>query len=301
MELPKIGDWTEGDLRRYVINLLLAEPGTASLDKPQKLPASKDGDVPVWDAATNSWLPSSVHKIPAAALAGSIPQALLTLTQYLFNQVVVFSSGVTYTPAVGTRAVYVECIGGGGAGGGTAVTGVGQSSAGAGGGSGAYAAAWVTANLASACTIAIGGGGAGAGGAGGGNGGDTSFKDTTATVKALAKGGTGGGAGGAAAAFPVQSGIPGAGGLASGGTGSINADGGPGYGGQCLSATNLRSGAGGASALGGGGIEKINANAVGGVGGFPGGGGSGASALASAGGGAGGAGGGGLIRIWEFF
>lgn len=116
----------------------------------------------------------------------------LTFTGYpyhLADKVVFITSGTTYVPTYGARALVVECVGGGGGGGGAATASV-SAAAGGGGAAGGYAYKWITAPLKSSYTYAIGGGGsAGANtGGNGGNGAATTF-DSPSVVQALGGGG----------------------------------------------------------------------------------------------------------------
>lgn len=74
MDLDKLGNMTQGDLRRFVVNLLQSDPGAlpGRLSHSESLPSAphSDGDVPVWDTASSRWLPSSQHPVAASSLAG---------------------------------------------------------------------------------------------------------------------------------------------------------------------------------------------------------------------------------------
>jgi hypothetical protein len=83
---------------------------------------------------------------------GATPDYRLIAVRFL-------TSSTSYTPTVGTRAIYVECIGGGGQGGGAPASSS-QNSAGGGGGGGAYAASLLSgAQVKNPTTYAIGAGG----------------------------------------------------------------------------------------------------------------------------------------------
>lgn len=66
MQGENIGAWTAADLRRFIVNEVLSEPGvvppapvgTKQLPTTQQMPPpiSADGDVPVWDAASQRWV-----------------------------------------------------------------------------------------------------------------------------------------------------------------------------------------------------------------------------------------------------
>src|SRR5438105_1139097 len=130
----------------------------------------------------------------------------------------------TYTPSNGTRAIFVECVGGGGQGGGAATSST-QVSVGSGGGAGAYSAKWITGvNATYSVTVGVGGttGGAGATGQ---NGADTTFGSGPLVT---AKGGTGGVAMAAGTTLITQDGT--AGGAEASGVGDILVGGGDGSG-----------------------------------------------------------------------
>ena len=72
MEFDKIGDWSQADLRRYIVNLLNSDPGALPKEVggvSQQLPVAADGDVPVWDAAANSWTTSTAKPVSPLELA----------------------------------------------------------------------------------------------------------------------------------------------------------------------------------------------------------------------------------------
>jgi len=61
-----IAGWSPAELRRYVVNTILTDPGAIpeNKDTSPSLPAyPADGDVPVWDAGSGSWV-SSTKKAP---------------------------------------------------------------------------------------------------------------------------------------------------------------------------------------------------------------------------------------------
>lgn len=73
--MADIGGWSPDELRRFVVNTILTDPGalpkTASLPKPVA-----DGDVPVWDQGSNAWVSSQKKAIEGRELAwhtGSSP------------------------------------------------------------------------------------------------------------------------------------------------------------------------------------------------------------------------------------
>jgi hypothetical protein len=206
------------------------------------------------------------------------------------------TSDTTYTPTVGTRAILVECWGGGGAGGGCA-TGATYSAAAGGGSAGGYAASWLTgAAIKASYVIAIGAAGAaGAAGANpGGAGGDTTF-DSPSVCTAI------GGAGGAANTVGAVPHVGGAGGVSSGSNvGNLFATHGDiGTMGLCMSATVAISGKGTSSMVGKGGTQRYTqANGYGATGRSSGGG--GGCILSGGADVAGGAGTAGLIRVWEY-
>lgn len=73
MLVDNIGSWTQAQLRRYIINEILTDPGALPKSisgATQTLPSSvHDGDVPIWDAATNSWLNSTQKPVKANVLS----------------------------------------------------------------------------------------------------------------------------------------------------------------------------------------------------------------------------------------
>lgn len=112
-----------------------------------------------------------------------------TILDYRLIGVRVLTSGTSFVPTAGTRAMRVECIAGGGQGGGAATSST-QVSVGTGGGAGGLSVAWLTgAQVKNPTTYAIGAGGStGIAGAAGQVGGNTTW-DTTVIV---ANGGLGG-------------------------------------------------------------------------------------------------------------
>ncbi|RRW77601.1 phage tail protein [Pantoea dispersa] len=209
----------------------------------------------------------------------------------------------TYTPTTGTKAIYVECIGGGGGGGGCSATASGSLAVAAGGGSGGYVAAYITNPTATAYTVGAAGAagigttsGAG-GGLDGGAGGNTTFGSS------ILAGGGGGGTGNGittvtSGTFTLKVGA--AGGTAGGG--DINSPGNAAPMAVTNTTGNSISGFGAPSILGGsvrsgfGGTSAVGASAT-----SPGAGGAGAYSTSSPStfynGGAGAPG---MIRIWEF-
>lgn len=89
MDLGKIGGMTPGDLRRFIVNLLQSEPGIVpnAAAQTDSLPAKPhtDGDVPVWNASTNSWAPSSSYPVPISGLTHKVLQGPTDGTQYQFS------------------------------------------------------------------------------------------------------------------------------------------------------------------------------------------------------------------------
>jgi hypothetical protein len=249
---------------------------------------------------------SADSKLSAVDESGNVLQLGGFATKdYRLVRVLTYTSGNnTYTPTVGTKALYVEGIAGGAQGGGAA-TSSSQASVGGGGGAGAYSAVWLTgAAVTGEANFAANVGAAGSGaaaGATGNSGSDTVFTgNTTVTNRLTAKGGTGGAA--LAAGTSVVDQVGGAGGVASSGTGDTKIDGQAGGTGARYSGTQAVSGDGGNSVFGGGGRARVAVS--GGVAGSApaasayGAGGSGAATTTTAQ--AGGAGIGGWLRIWEF-
>lgn len=71
---PTIANWTPAQLRQFIVNSVLSDPGSLPKPKPVDpttyLPANHtDGDVPVWDQASQRWTTSGVKKIAYTALA----------------------------------------------------------------------------------------------------------------------------------------------------------------------------------------------------------------------------------------
>lgn len=208
---------------------------------------------------------------------------------------------VSYTPTVGVKALFVECIGAGAGGGGVA-TGATNGAAGGGGGGGAYSAVFSQTNVVGAHTVQVGAGGNGgtAGANNGSVGTDTTFADTAAAVICTAKGGNGGIAD-TVAVGPRFCGLGGAGGTLGSGVGDIKTTG---MGGGCgvhLAAAQSLSGCGAGGMHGmGGGIEVKNATGGGSAGAVYGAGGSGGAIISGGASQAGGNGANGLIIVWEF-
>jgi hypothetical protein len=255
------------------------------------------GKVLVYSDTTGLGTPAAPCMIAVDSSGNKVNLGAFSALTYRLLSIKVLTSSTSYVPTAGTRALYVECVGGGGQGGGAA-TSSSTVSLGGGGGGGAYAASWLTgAAVKNPTTYAIGAGGTGAAaGATGTNGGDTTW-DTTVIV---AKGGSGGTVLAAGSTVVVQAG--GAGGLASACTGDFKVGGLSGGRGYRLSGTTYLYAGDGASGVmcGDGGWGAINsaAGATGAAGLAYGTGGAGAATLATAA--AGGAGFQGVIRVWEF-
>jgi hypothetical protein len=221
------------------------------------------------------------------------------------------SGNNVYTPTAGTKAIFVECWGGGAGGAGVANSAnAAQTTVGCSGGGGSYAAAWLTGTLPSAGTTYDANVGAsangGSGAANGTAGNDTTFRETTGpTNKCIGKGGSLGATanGLATAATLTYTGACGAGGVA--GTGDVTIVGGEGKRGMRLSTVASEGGIGGDCPRGGAGglggvIVGTGTKADGSAGAQPGGGGGGGVNCNSATATSGGAGAAGLIRIWEW-
>jgi hypothetical protein len=212
------------------------------------------------------------------------------------NQLVIKTSGVTYTPGTGTTSIVAKLIGAGGGGGGAQFSTNGA--VGAGGGSGAYAEKKFFVVAGTAYTIAIGTGGtAGANTGGtGGTGGDTTLAVGGVTV--TAKGGLGGV--GMAASAAAKCALGGIGVIAT--NGDINGIGATGQAGVLVvggASPVGSSGAGGDTILGGGGGGRVTNGTGIAATANQGGGGGGAAAISSSG--VGGVGGSGIIIIEEYF
>ena len=216
---------------------------------------------------------------------------------YRLNSIYCFGVSATYTPVTGTRAIFVECVGGGGAGGGANGTTT-TAAMGSGGGSGGYASKWITGTIKASYTTVVGAGGTGVAGASGNAGGATTFDSPSVCT---ANGGSGGQLLGSGTSNIIQQGGPGA---TASGVGDMSSGGAPGDIAIRISATAGCSGNGGSSALGGGGYGLASATSGannGGVAGTaPGGGGGGAIALSVGANWAGANGAAGLVRIWEY-
>lgn len=199
----------------------------------------------------------------------------------------------SFVPGAGTRALYVEMVGGGAGGGGVANAATNSGAAG-GGGAGAFSALFTTVIKTYTVQVGAGGNGGTAGANNGSVGTDSTFDSASACT---AKGGAGGIADTIATIH--VGGLGGAGGLASGGVGDIKADGGGGGVGLALAAAQAVSGAGGDSFFGGGApahkTQAAGANAI-----IYGTGGAGGCALSGGASAAGGNGANGLIRVHEF-
>ena len=206
------------------------------------------------------------------------------------------TSGTTYTPSAGIRALHVECMGGGGGGGG-AKAAASNATTGGGGGGGAYQAKWISgAGIKTSYSYAIGGGGAiGAStGTSGGTGVATTFDSASVCTANGGLGGTGSSTGVTAPQI-----IGGGGGGTNSGIGDVFITGSSGAYGVTWSASVVLGGPGGGSMFGGSCIGSAAGNA--GVTGLNYGGGGGGASSVSATGNAGGAGAPGAIRITEYF
>jgi hypothetical protein len=219
-----------------------------------------------------------------------------TILDYRLVGIRVLTSATSYVPTNGTRAIYVECVGGGGQGGGAA-TSSSTASLGTGGGGGGYSAKWLTgAQVKNPTTYAIGAGGStGGAGAAGQAGGNTTW-DTNVII---ANGGLGGLV--MAAGTTNIAIVPPA--VAAAGTGDVAVAGSLAGFGYRLSGTVLGwSGVGGGGPFQGGGAGNMvittTTNGGAAAAGAYGAGGGGAATLSTAA--TGGVGIGGLVRVWEF-
>jgi hypothetical protein len=217
-----------------------------------------------------------------------------SVLDYRLLKVVTLTSGTTYTPTNGTRAIYVEAVGGG-AGGGGCATAVTNAAAAGGGGAGGYSAKWLT-GISTTKAYVIGAGGAG--GVAGANNGSVGSDTTFNVTDCVGKGGSGGLSSTVTTAGPLLGGNGGAGGVA--GTGDIVIPGTPGDYGLILTAALAQSGGGGDGFTGstaqGLRTQSAGANAVANTGA----GGSGGCILSGGASVAGGNGASGWIRVWEF-
>lgn len=256
---------------------------------------------------------TTLAKLSAIDESGNVAQiAGFATKDFRLIRILNYTSGNnTYTATTGTKAIFVECWGGGG-GGCSVANGANASNAACsvGGGGGSYAAAWLTGTLPSAGTTYDANVGAAAtGGAAGANNGtagnDTTFRETTGpTNKCIGKGGGAGLTANATASSTtaIFSGIGGVGGIA--GTGDLTIVGEASNAAIRLSGTMASGSQGGAAPRGGSGglpgqIVAASTAQVGSNGVAPGGGGGG-MAVNNATSLAGGNGAAGAIRIWEF-
>ena len=208
----------------------------------------------------------------------------------------VLTSGTTYTPPTGCRAIEVTCVGGGGGGGGSGASGATTTAIGGGGGGGGLARKFIS-SLESSYTYAIGA--AGTGGAAGVNagssGGNTTFSG--GSVSLSAGGGTGGTGGTATVGTLLGVGV--SGGAASGG--DINIPGNASGNVAAVSGDAISIPSSGASPLGGGSVQPASTDTNGTTATAPGAGGGGGIAQDGSTGRAGGDGAAGLIIIREFY
>jgi len=70
MEYDKIGGWSQADLRRFIVNEVLSDPG-ALPKSPDPDPATllpsrplNDQDVPIWNAASQTWKTNRMLRLP---------------------------------------------------------------------------------------------------------------------------------------------------------------------------------------------------------------------------------------------
>ncbi len=181
-----------------------------------------------------------------------------SVTAFAIGTQQVLTSGTTYTPPTGCRAIEVTCVGGGGGGGGTGASGA--STAGVGGaGSGGGMARMLITSLESSYTYAIGAAGTGgaAGTNNGANGGNTTFAGGSVSISA--NGGVGGGGGTATSGTSLSVGA--AGGAATGG--DLNLPGNSAGSAAIVSGDAISIPSSGASPLGGGAVQPSSTNADG--------------------------------------
>lgn len=241
--------------------------------------------------------------------AGAIPDpgtAALPANDYLSRDMsyktipipakeIFLTSGTTFTPDTGVRAMTVECWGGGGGGGGsTAPGGTGFTACGGGGGGAGFASRYVTGTIQAFYNTVFGAGGAG--GSAGGSG--LAGSQTTFGTACIAAGGAGGSGDSVGGTLPQIVRLGGTGGGS--GTGDFSMTGGDGGGSVRFSGTAGAGGNGGDAAMGGGGARGTSTAATGAAGNNYGGGGAGSISY-DATPHTGGAGAPGAIRIVEFF
>jgi len=226
-------------------------------------------------------------------------KVFLTVPQPVIFETFTSGTAATYTPTVGTRAIFVTILGGGGGGGGVDGQGVGTSACAGGGGAGARVELLITSVAATyTYTIGDGGNGGAAGANTGSTGGTTTFTGTGVSLSAA--GGAGGqgrlGSSGGATANG------GSGGVGTGG--ELNIRGQQGFAGMVKDGNSVAQGTGGSSVYGAGGIGTFVSGSSGGgpgtdASGFgSGGGGAGSTGLSAND--AGGDGSDGLIIVEEF-
>jgi hypothetical protein len=161
-----------------------------------------------------------------------------TIVPPVFNNLQVFTSSGTFTPAAGVDKVFVRVWGAGGGGGGV---GSANTLGAGGGGAGGYSEGFVTVTPSVGVTVTIGAAGAAgtSGGGNGGGGGGSGFAGGTTLTGNGGSGGTG------TASFGASAG--GAGGTGTGGT--LNLSGGAGQGGGGASGVGIWGGGGGMPAV----------------------------------------------------
>jgi hypothetical protein len=250
--------------------------------------------LPANTAAPSYW--GVTGSTPGTAAFVQPQMADLVGAPFALHRVFWITTSQTYTPTTGTRALYVECIGGGG-GGGSANTTSANASAAGGGASGAYAASFISAPAGS-YVVTIGGGGIG--GTAGSVGGPGA--DTTLGAVLTAKAGSAGAPGTTAGSGPA---ISLGGTVQSGSIGDITMAAAAGGQGIVISATVAIAGNGGGGIWGGEGnpiYVVTSGSAAGRTTSTYGGGGPGAANVGTQGTAqAGAAGNPGACRVWEFF
>jgi len=258
------------------------------------------------DSTSNVTLPGELQVTGDTALSANLELASTTaitknaVGAYIFADIKYFTSGTgaTYTPTTGTRAIYVEVVGGGGGGGGCTGVASGVGIGGCGGGGG-YAAELITdMNQTFTYTVGAGGTAGPASATAGGTGGTTSFVGSvTGTISAT------GGAGGAGSTAATGTGAPrsSAGGVGSGG--DLNRYGSNSLGGYGSGTTLFMATQAGQSGFFSAGLGPGNstANSAGAAGRSVGEGGTGGYSNNSTTARGGGVGGAGIIRVTEYF
>lgn len=194
---------TVGTLASTNLGLLPNTGGTLTGD----LTLNAQSDLRFADADSSNWVAFQSPATVTSNVTWTLPSAdgtdgqklttngsgTLSWTRNVPNVTLLTSgTGATYTPTTGTKAIYVEVVGGGGGGGGCDGQGAGTNAGGTGGGGGGYSGRLIT-NMSQTFTYTVGSGGGGgvAGANNGSNGGTSTFTGSVSGAHS-ATGGTGG-------------------------------------------------------------------------------------------------------------